>query len=117
MRSSQTIIPVSITGWTRAYLFSLRRCLIDAELDESGARHGDTAAQCGTDTGPGSGPVIRPSRRTSRTAPVMHGATTAGSDSSGQTASDGAAMFNFDRYHALKLAILVRSYRHIDPSG
>ena len=32
---------MSITGWTRAYLFSLPRCLIDAELDESGAGHGE----------------------------------------------------------------------------
>jgi hypothetical protein len=32
---------VSITGWRRVCLFSLPRCPIDAELDESGAGHGE----------------------------------------------------------------------------
>src|SRR5438874_3935547 len=35
MRSFRTTIPVSITGWTRACLFSPRHCLTDAELDGS----------------------------------------------------------------------------------
>src|SRR5205823_164225 len=39
MRSFRTTIPVSITGWTRAYLFSRGRCLTDAlMIDNADAR-------------------------------------------------------------------------------